>query len=692
MKRMRARPKSFRRTLTALIWLAAVVPALLLSGSHLVSRYKASELRIQQEQEYALRRGMFEFRRELHSYTDEMHRIAADGSVIKSVRLDLLNDRTSNLLQEYLDTHPHALATMVIDKASFVSEARPISSLKMNLAPFFGLIQSLIHSTSTVNRAGVYYQAVQYQDILPEAARRDDRTLLGVMRPIIKSSDSLVSPFEVVGIFLVIHDVDALVSHSLILDSPDMPVSQLNLFLDGTLIYRANGPLVPIADHLFDESMELGASRNDLSFVVGKTQREVVSMLGVIGAEFNTLLLMLTGMLCVYFVATWLTRRLVAPIERLRDMTLALKRWDPEHERPRFNKVQDYHEFSELSELLDDMSEQLQQKFINVNETNDTLRATAQALQESLSRSSDQIDVFNALTMFSLHLQHKINLDEIGQVTVYTLGRLLNARVGLIVNRSDQLPELSLLSDAPEGFVELWRKQKAPVLNEQGIQQWCFGVKGHTLFPIYLKSRCSGFIVHDHLDLDDFKSHALTLFAAVLQATLEQAMLTLELEKLANNDALTGLYNRHYFDARLRSLQEKYRTGNGSGHLGIMTIDVNGLKYVNDHIGHAAGDQLLREVANILESLMRKSDCLCRTGGDEFVALLENVDSAQCEQLMHRATREAATHRLTIEGQIIDISFSIGFACSDRDPVDRITTLADRRMYTQKQQHYGDTA
>ncbi len=101
-------------------------------------------------------------------------------------------------------------------------------------------------------------------------------------------------------------------------------------------------------------------------------------------------------------------------------------------------------------------------------------------------------------------------------------------------------------------------------------------------------------------------------------------------ELKANTDDLTGLYNRRCFDAQLGKFLE--RAESSAGTLALVFVDLDNFKAVNDTYGHAAGDQVLRNVGEILKGASRSSDLPCRFGGDEFALILADIDSATGER------------------------------------------------------------
>jgi len=157
------------------------------------------------------------------------------------------------------------------------------------------------------------------------------------------------------------------------------------------------------------------------------------------------------------------------------------------------------------------------------------------------------------------------------------------------------------------------------------------------------------------------------------------------IEFLAHYDALTRLPNRALFADRLKhALLVADRAGN---KVGLMFLDLDKFKFINDTLGHLAGDQLLQSVAERLKSCVRQSDMVCRQGGDEFMILLEDIRSTEdVERVAQKIMGEMSiAHRLGEEECIV--SFSIGAAIYPDNAAaqEKLTQCADQAMYLAKE-------
>ena len=155
------------------------------------------------------------------------------------------------------------------------------------------------------------------------------------------------------------------------------------------------------------------------------------------------------------------------------------------------------------------------------------------------------------------------------------------------------------------------------------------------------------------------------------------------LRHLAQVDSLTGLANRGYFFRRAEQLLHPKATP--AWPLSALMIDVDHFKSINDEGGHAVGDQVLAEVARILERNLRAGDFVARYGGEEFAAMLPTTDRVTAMAIAER-TRSAVAddvllHRLAQRA----VTISIGVTeASDAVPVDTVMLAADRALYTAK--------
>jgi diguanylate cyclase (GGDEF)-like protein/PAS domain S-box-containing protein len=209
------------------------------------------------------------------------------------------------------------------------------------------------------------------------------------------------------------------------------------------------------------------------------------------------------------------------------------------------------------------------------------------------------------------------------------------------------------------------------------------GVRGLLAAPVAHEGKQLGLLAvfFDHVRPFDGEARplaeALTRQAGQVMARIE---LTNQLHRSAMLDEITGLPNRRLFEEQVR------RSAQSDDLVGVAFIDLDGFKAVNDTLGHDAGDRILREAANRIQSVVRERDSVARFGGDEFVAVWTVPDIEAAQQVAERIRRAVAAPYDLPDG--LAISASIGLAVSRVHPeplvADRLVRFADQAMYRAK--------
>ncbi|GBC62059.1 sensor domain-containing diguanylate cyclase [Desulfonema ishimotonii] len=174
----------------------------------------------------------------------------------------------------------------------------------------------------------------------------------------------------------------------------------------------------------------------------------------------------------------------------------------------------------------------------------------------------------------------------------------------------------------------------------------------------------------------------LSAIGAFTGIAAENAHLHQKIRKLAIADALTGLYNRHYFYEMFQHKTERARRHGSS--VCLMMMDVDGLKGINDSHGHLVGDRVLCEVADILTSSARKSDIVARLGGDEFVVLLPVSEASHGRMLSERIQQKITEWNRDAPIPGITLGLSIGIFASATATMTDMFEKADQHLYSRK--------
>jgi diguanylate cyclase (GGDEF)-like protein len=163
-----------------------------------------------------------------------------------------------------------------------------------------------------------------------------------------------------------------------------------------------------------------------------------------------------------------------------------------------------------------------------------------------------------------------------------------------------------------------------------------------------------------------------------------------ELYDLATHDTLTGLPNRFLFSERFR--RAIARAKRASHLVGLLYLDLDRFKPVNDLLGHECGDQLLQTVARRIKRSVREEDTIARLGGDEFAVILEHLLRPRDAAATARKLLHALARPFLLEGHKASITASIGITVYpfDGDDVETLVKRADGAMYRAKSQRRND--
>jgi diguanylate cyclase (GGDEF)-like protein len=168
---------------------------------------------------------------------------------------------------------------------------------------------------------------------------------------------------------------------------------------------------------------------------------------------------------------------------------------------------------------------------------------------------------------------------------------------------------------------------------------------------------------------------------AIIRDVTEETKLEQQLRYLVSHDSLTGLYNRAYFAAEMQCL------ASGSHPVGIVVCDVNGLKTVNDTLGHSWGDKLLKTAADLIGQAFGDSGAIARIGGDEFAVILPGVTAAALRDACERLRKSIARHNRAKPDLYVSISCGAALSSGEMSEPGEIFKAADAAMYADKSRH-----
>ena len=185
-----------------------------------------------------------------------------------------------------------------------------------------------------------------------------------------------------------------------------------------------------------------------------------------------------------------------------------------------------------------------------------------------------------------------------------------------------------------------------------------------------------------------FTTEEIRIFQAIADCIALELKKTIKMqgaENLAFTDALTGIFNRRYFDQRFN--REILRAKRYGRELALLMIDIDHFKSYNDNFGHIMGDEILHFVADTLESNLRRADVLCRYGGEEFAVILPEIKMEQGSQVaekLRRAVREKTAERFAeLKGRPVTISVGVS-SFTTTTTAESVLSTADFALYEAK--------
>jgi len=182
-------------------------------------------------------------------------------------------------------------------------------------------------------------------------------------------------------------------------------------------------------------------------------------------------------------------------------------------------------------------------------------------------------------------------------------------------------------------------------------------------------------------EIDDLQP--LESVADICAAAIQNASYFDRMKQLAYVDGLTGIHNRRYFEMRI--VEELERAGRFQGRMSVIMVDIDNFKRVNDEFGHLLGDEVLRLVAGILKQQLRKSDLLCRYGGEEFALVVPETTGENAVRVAEKLRRQVENHHFPGVPRPVTISCGVADYPTHGISRDEVVAAADNALYTAKQ-------
>jgi diguanylate cyclase (GGDEF)-like protein len=268
-----------------------------------------------------------------------------------------------------------------------------------------------------------------------------------------------------------------------------------------------------------------------------------------------------------------------------------------------------------------------------------------------------------------------IELAEGDEMVYRTASGAAAAQLGLRIKRSGSLSGLCVESDT---ILRCADSESDPRVDKDACRR--VGLRSMIVTPLRHLETTVGVlkITSSQVDaFDDADVRVLELMSELIAAAMFHAAKyqTSELYLQATHDALTGLPNRALFHDRLR--QSLHLAERSCGTLGILNLDMDGLKPINDRHGHRAGDAAIKEAAARMSKAARRSDTVARVGGDEFAVILPGIRGRADAEIYSARLAAQVAAPFQYDGKPLDLGVSIGVAIFPEDGAE-LTVLIDR--------------
>jgi diguanylate cyclase (GGDEF)-like protein len=277
---------------------------------------------------------------------------------------------------------------------------------------------------------------------------------------------------------------------------------------------------------------------------------------------------------------------------------------------------------------------------------------------------------------------------ETGAASISITKKVNSDRKGF-VSKPDALSSQDLTNDITKEELQVFNEgitSSSDVMNDARHGEY---LRGYA--PVYdIKNKPVGVVTVEFLLADavilvaNFKKIIIGSFAVIflLVSFVVHHLLTSRAKYLFT-DYLTSLSNKRYYEQKLsRVIQWAEETGQP---LSLMMIDIDHFKSINDRMGHAMGDEVLKAVSATLERCTRRGDASCRFGGDEFTMILPRTTAQQAVLIAERIRNQAAALRFEDEDRVFGVTLSIGIA--EYEPgmsAHTLTELSDQTLYVSK--------
>lgn len=340
------------------------------------------------------------------------------------------------------------------------------------------------------------------------------------------------------------------------------------------------------------------------------------------------------------------------------------------------------------------------------------LYSAQETAEGALRRQAEELAARNAIARA---VSRSLEIDEVLERLYEQIDRLLQPdtvfialyyerqerfEVALAVEDGKRLPSVTVKLEEAGGLTTWVIQERRPLLVQDLLDEneelpakprhMTRPARSWLAVPLVAHDRVVGVLSVQHFRPGVFGREDQAFLSAVadqVAIAIENARLYEETRRQALTDGLTGLYNVRYF---YRTLEQELERSRRHGHsCSLIILDLDEFKKYNDHYGHLAGDNLLRELSDLMSDTIRAEDILARYGGEEFAVVLPETDAGKAANVAERLRQTVAGHRFEMgdEGMGGRITLSAGVATYPRDAgdVEGLVNAADMALLHAKQ-------
>lgn len=308
------------------------------------------------------------------------------------------------------------------------------------------------------------------------------------------------------------------------------------------------------------------------------------------------------------------------------------------------------------------------------------IKSQQQKIQTQSNVLEKQNDILHSLSIVNIEIASSNDFDRILDILATSLTRIFDSpKIAIVLynyrNNIENVVFKNVSEDEQKIFLSKELIEGKLVLNDE-YNEIPLSTEEREIGKIYMKT---------DKDSETFKE-ILPIFTKQITTIVENKILQKKLEEIAHTDGLTKLFNRYYYDKIFE--EEKEKSDKFSYPLGLIMIDINGLKKINDDFGHQAGDLYIKSSADEIKKVLRQSDYLFRYGGDEIVILIPNCSKEDMKIIEERLTNAQKNAKYILEEKEMPIRYSLGSATTEEVRPDKLLMIADERMYKNKVEFY----